>query len=34
MVAAFPPMSNIQIATIPSEIDRCFPVMRQLDVDH
>jgi GNAT superfamily N-acetyltransferase len=23
-------MSNIQIATIPSEIDRCFPVMRQL----
>jgi GNAT superfamily N-acetyltransferase len=23
-------MPNIQIATIPSEIDRCFPVMRQL----
>jgi GNAT superfamily N-acetyltransferase len=23
-------MSAIQIATIPSEIDRCFPVMRQL----
>jgi GNAT superfamily N-acetyltransferase len=23
-------MSNIQIATMPSEIDRCFPVMRQL----
>ena len=30
MVAARPHMSNIQIATIPSEIDLCFPVMRQL----
>ena len=30
MVAGRPRMSNIQIATIPSEIDRCFPVMCQL----
>ena len=30
MVAGHPLMSTIQIATIPSEIDRCFPVMRQL----
>jgi GNAT superfamily N-acetyltransferase len=30
VVAGHPRMSTIQIATIPSEIDRCFPVMRQL----
>jgi GNAT superfamily N-acetyltransferase len=30
MVAGGAPMSTVQIATIPSEIDRCFAVMRQL----